>query len=298
MPGSFQRVRPSKRLNVHQVIVAVLIFVSIAWSLRGQQWRLQESALHIWIFDIGQGDAIFVETPDGKQMLIDGGPDNTVLSKLPSVMWPWDRTIDAVVVSHPDADHITGLVSVLDRYRVSHIYETGVRGGTAMIKELVRAIESEPAQHHLGRAGQSFEFDGVQIDILWPTQEAIVKEKDRNNTSIVMRLRYGKSTILLTGDAEASVEEQIAGIVGDIDALKVGHHGSKTSTSMDFLWKTKPEISLVSAGEENRYGHPHPIILTRLSQIGSEIWRTDIDGDILITSDGKRIQASPAFLPF
>jgi competence protein ComEC len=279
------------------ILLAIALFVFFI-PLSGKFMALRESGMRVWFFDVGQGDGMMIETPHGQQILIDGGPDQTILQKLPSIMWPWDRTIEAIFVSHPDADHITGLVSVLEQYKVETIYETGVRGGTSVIAELEQAITNEQTTHTLVRNGDAFEIDGVQIDILWPTQEAVQTEKNRNNTSIVMRVRYGAISLLFTGDAEESVENDFAASAGDVDVLKAGHHGSRTSTSFDLLSITKPEIAIISAGEENRYGHPHPIILLRLKQIGAKIWRTDLDGDIFVFSDGSSLQSKPAFLPF
>ncbi len=277
------------------LVFAIFVF---AIPLYGQLMCLREPGMRAWFFDVGQGDGMLIETPNGKQILIDGGSDQTILQKLPSVMWPWDRQIEAMFVSHPDSDHITGLVSVLERYDVEAIYETGVRGGTSVIKELEQAMEKEQTKRTLVQQGDAFEIDGVQIDILWPTQQAINTEKDRNNTSIVMRVRYGATSILFTGDAEEVVEDDFAKQAGDVDVLKAGHHGSRTSTSFELLSFLKPEIAIISAGEENRYDHPHPIILSRLAQIGAKIWRTDLDGDIIMFSNGLSIQVKSAFLPF
>ncbi len=295
---SLHRVKPARKIQrtYGLAIFAVCLFFII--SLLSPFLRIHDPALRMWVFDVGQGDAIFLETPNGKQLLIDGGPDQSVLSKLSSVMWPWDRTIDAIIVTHPDADHITGLVSVLARYDIQTIYETGVRGGTPVIAELTEAMDAEHASHRVVRAGNAIEFDGMTIDFLWPTESAIKKEKDRNNTSIVMRIRYGNTVFLLTGDAEESVEEQIAVSAGDVDVLKIGHHGSKTSTGWKLLEITNPEVAIISAGEKNAYGHPHPIVLIRLLGRGVDIWRTDLDGDILVKTNGTTLETAPVFLPF
>ena len=252
----------------------------------------------MWVFDIGQGDAIFIQTKEGQQILIDGGRDQKILQKLSSVMWPWDRTIDAIVATHPDADHITGLISVLDRYQVNTIYETGVRGETPMIDALVEAIGREEAAHTILRAGDRFDFGDVQFMIEWPTQEAVNSAKDRNNTSIVLKLIYGSHSILLTGDAEKEVEAEIAKKIGDVDVLKVGHHGSVSSSTLTFLEQIKPEYALIPVGEKNSYGHPHPVVLSRLMQVAAQIFRTDLDGDILVTTDGTHLQVGPKSLPF
>lgn len=300
MISRIRRVTPLRPIQQYRrrlffLCVAILFFLI---PLSAQLSRLRESGMRVWFFDVGQGDGMLIETPHGKQLLIDGGPDQTILQKLPSVMWPWDRTIEAMFVSHPDSDHVTGLVSVFERYNVQAIYETGVRGGTSVIRELEQAILKEQAARFVVRQGDTFEIDGVTIDIIWPSEQAVRAQKDRNNTSIVMRVSYGDTEILFTGDADEYVEEDFAIQAGDIDVLKVGHHGSHTSTSATFLKAVRPEIAIISAGEENRYGHPHPIILSRLHEIGAEIWRTDFDGDILLFSDGLSIARRPVFLPF
>ena len=295
-----RRVTPHKRSHkffiLLRLFIAVIILFVIAYSALFA--RMETQGLKVWFFDVGQGDAIFIETPNGQQILVDGGPNNSILQKLSSVMWPWDHTIDAIVVTHPDADHITGLVSVLERYQVKTVYETGVRGGTTMIQAFDRAIVEEQSQNNFVREGQSYNWDGVQVFVRWPTEEAVKIQKDRNNTSIVLELVYGDTSILLTGDAEETIEEEIGFSVGDIDVLKVGHHGSKTSTSVQFLKAISPEVAVIPVGADNSYGHPHPIILERLKQVGASILRTDLDGDILLVSDSENYHVSPAFLPF
>lgn len=277
------------------LILCVILF---AFAFSSQFTRMQTSGLKVWFFDIGQGDATFIVTPSGKQILIDGGPDDTILQKLSSVMWPWDHSLDAIVVTHPDADHITGLVSVLQKFDVAEIYETGVRGGTPMIQALEKAIIEEQAKNKKVRENELYNWDGIQVFVYWPTDEAVKIEKDRNNTSIVLDLVYGETSILLTGDAEAIIETIVAPSVGDVDVLKVGHHGSKTSTSVRLLKAITPEAAVISDGKDNRYGHPHPIVLERLKEAGARILRTDLDGDILLVSDSVNYQISPAFLPF
>jgi len=295
-----RRVTPHKRSHkffiLLRLFIAVIILFVIAYSALFA--RMETQGLKVWFFDVGQGDAIFIETPNGQQILVDGGPNNSILQKLSSVMWPWDHTIDAIVVTHPDADHITGLVSVLERYQVKTVYETGVRGGTTMIQAFDRAIVEEQSQNNFVREGQSYNWDGVQVFVRWPTEEAVKIQKDRNNTSIVLELVYGDTSILLTGDAEETIEEEVGFSVGDIDVLKVGHHGSKTSTSVQFLKAISPEVAVIPVGADNSYGHPHPIILERLKQVGASILRTDLDGDILFVSDSENYHVSPAFLPF
>ena len=281
---------------VLRAFVVILLFS--LWPILTQYSHTESNELRVWFFDVGQGDGIFIETPNGKQILIDGGRDKTILEKLSSVMWPWDRTIDALIATHPDADHITGLVSVLDRYDVETIYETGVRGGTAMIEAFETARKNEHAQNIFVREGSLFTYDGVTFEVYWPTQKAVQTESNRNNTSIILVVSYVDRRVLLTGDAEELVEKEVENRLGDVDVLKLGHHGSKTSSSVSFLKTTKPEIAIISAGVNNSYGHPHPIVLSRLQELGVRVLRTDLDGDILLKTDGNNLLVEPVFLPF
>lgn len=255
--------------------------------------------LHVWFFDIGQGDAIFIETPTGEQILVDGGPDAGVLAKLGSVMAPWDKTIDAIVLTHPHADHVAGLVPVLERYDVVAIYDSGAMNRTGTMETFNEdAADERTVYHHVDETDR-FAFGDVILDVVAPTstREGTVPE-DPNEASVVILLTFGETTLLLTGDATADIEGEIANAVGDIDVLKVGHHGSMTSSSYAFLETTTPEIGVISVGAENTYGHPHPAILKRLAERNIRVLRTDQDGDILLISDGGEPTVEPSPLPF
>ncbi len=287
------------RSKILQIVPIILFFVLISFWPILTTWNLQpHGELQIWVMDVGQGDAILIRTKEGKKILVDGGRDQMILQKLGSVMWPWDKTIDAIVATHPDADHITGLISVLKRYHVNTIYETGVRGETPMIDALAKAIPVEHATHTLLRSGDAFDFGDAHFIVEWPTQQGIDSSKNTNNTSVVLKLVYGSRSILLTGDAEKEVEDVIGSKIGDVDVLKVGHHGSVYSTTPNFLAEIKPEYALISDGVNNPYGHPHPVVLDRLRAVAAKIFRTDLDGDILVTTDGTYLRVKPTFLPF
>ncbi len=289
--------RYSKQLK-HVVLLGLILliaFVPTFYSIH----ITHADELQIWFFDIGQGDATFIQTPEGKQILVDGGPDDRVLQKLGSVMWPWDRTLDAIVVTHPDADHITGLVNVLEQYEVREIIETGARGTTPVIRALDEVIEQEQAVHRIVKMGEVILFDGLTLHVVWPLQTYENEQPDdRNNTSIVLLAEYGQTSVLLTGDAEVESEVGMQSFLQDVDVLKAGHHGSSSSSTSAFLKQIQPEVTIISAGVDNRYGHPHPVVLDRLSQIGSKIFRTDLDGDILLTSSGEEPTIKPSPLPF
>ena len=257
--------------------------------------------LRVWVFDVGQGDAIFVETPEGRQVLIDSGPDQEVLNKLGSVLSPWDRTIDDVLLTHPHEDHLAGFVELLKRYDVETVYETGVLSSSPTYKVFSKVVKEENANHIFVHSGMEISLEkNISLRILAPDQSLTgTKLENLNMASIVVELIYGETSILLTGDAPFEEEEDLwADMIVPIDILKVAHHGSGASTSQHFLEVTHPRETVISVGEGNDYGHPHPVLLKRLQEIGTHIWRTDQDGDILIISFGgePEIQSNP--LPF
>lgn len=263
--------------------IMVLALVSI-WE---NKFVCDQETLCVWFFDVGQGDGIFIKTPSGKKIIVDAGPDASILTKLGEVMWPWDKTIDAIVMTHPDADHISGFIPILKRYRVGRVFETGVVADTQIDTELRNIIQTERIPITRVRRGDILPFSDVSLAVMWPSDEVVSRaEEGRNNTSVVIKLMYGETTVLLTGDAEEISEKQFAGALGHIDVLKVGHHGSVSSTSPFLLQSIHSNFAVFSVGANNRYGHPHPLILDRLQAISAKIFRTDIDGDILLRSHG------------
>ncbi|MBU0646372.1 MBL fold metallo-hydrolase [Patescibacteria group bacterium] len=285
-----------------QPAVLALALLSLAFTiffLESYQSLGQSRELKVWFFDVGQGDAIFIETPNHQQILIDGGPGSSVLSKLGGVMLPWDKSIDAIFFTHPDADHITGLIPVLERYEVAAIYETGLDGPTQTMQTLEAAIVAEGAAHEIIAAPQTFQIDGLTIRVLSPAPGFDGQMiKDTNAASVVCELIFKDTSILLAGDATADQEPDYGPLAGDVDVLKVGHHGSLTSTGVALLNAVTPEIAIISVGVDNRYGHPHPAVLERLNQRGITVFRTDQDGDILLISRGGEPEVFPAPLPF
>lgn len=254
-------------------------------------WELSKPRfLEVNFFDIGQGDSIFLQTPERWQTLIDGGPGSAVLEKLGKEMPFWDRTIDLVILTHPEYDHMSGLIEVLKRYKVKNILWTGVLRDTPEYKEWVRLINKEGARIIIAQAGQK--IDICYCEILYPLENLEGQEvKNTNNTSIIIKLSFGETSFLFTGDAYKSVERELVELGAEIDSdvLKVGHHGSKTSTAPEFIQVVSPEIAVISVGRENKYGHPHQEVLETLTKYGIRILRTDRDGDIKIISDGESL---------
>jgi len=255
--------------------------------------------LEVNFFDVGQGDAIFVETPQKHQILIDGGPASAILEKLSKEMPFWDRSIDLIILTHPERDHLAGLLEVLKRYKVENILWTGIVRNTTEHQEWQELIEEERAgenaQIKIAKAGQKITSPGLVMEILHPFESLEGKEfENSNDTSIVVKLIFGKNSFLFPGDASKSVEKELVEKELDIDSdiLKIGHHGSKTSTAEEFIEKVSPEMAVISAAKDNQYGHPHQEVLETLAKYDIKVLRTDESGDIKIISNGKNYEVS------
>jgi len=261
----------------------LLILALLAWG------NLPDGRLHVFFLDVGQGDAIFIQTPAGRQVLIDGGPNPSVLlSQLGRRMPFWDRSLDLVVLTHPDADHINGLVPVLERYEVDAVVfrEMGcVRPACEQWRQLV---EEEVVAVYRGEAGLEIELDeGLRLTVLHPGTDFLTDE-GFNANSLVMQLTYGQATVLLTGDIQASVERHLLvnGVSLMSHVLKVAHHGSCDSTTQAFLDAVDPELVVISVGVDNEFDHPCDALVERLSD--RRLYRTDKHGTVALTTDGQR----------
>lgn len=251
----------------------------------------QPSGLTVTFFDVGQGDSILVEGPTGVQMLVDGGPTDSVLRELGVRLPFWDRTLDAVVATHPDADHVGGLPAVLERYDVAYVLEPGIGNTTRAWNLFVDAVEAEPdVTHVVARAGQRLDLGGgAYADVLYPDRD-VSKVKDTNAGSVVLRVVYGETSVMLTGDAPTKVEQELFLAHGyglDSDVLKAGHHGSKTSSFPDFVESVSPDYVVFSRGCDNRYGHPAPSVVSYFESLNIKILDTCEDGTISFSSDGS-----------
>ncbi|KKQ67999.1 MAG: hypothetical protein A3F95_01300 [Candidatus Nealsonbacteria bacterium RIFCSPLOWO2_12_FULL_39_31] len=275
-------------------VLGVLVFLNIFVWL-GVYYESGQKLLRVDFFAVGQGDSMFIETPKGRQVLIDGGPDATVLEKLAKEMLFYDRTIDLVILTHPEKDHVFGLLEVLKKYEIKNILWTGAVRDTVEWQEWSRLIKEAGAKIKIARAGERVVLQKkplIYLDILFPFESLEEKEfKDSNDTSIVARLVFGENSFLFTGDATIKTEKDLIAenVFLDSDVLKVAHHGSKTSSSENFLKTVSPEIAIIEVGE-NSYGHPTSEVLATLKQFGIHILRTDQDGDIKIVSDGEEVK--------
>lgn len=279
----------SPKLFFTKIILGCLVFLNIvAWFI---VWDLaQPKFLEVVFFDVGQGDATFIETPQRIQILIDGGPSSVILEKLAKEMPFYDRTIDLIILTHPEKDHLFGLLEVLKKYKIKNILWTGVVKDTAEFQEWRNLINKEGAKIIMAQAGQQIDIGLAQggpilLDILNPSEDLEGQEfKDSNDTSIVADLVFKDVSFLFTGDITEKVEKKLN---VDSDILKVAHHGSKTSSSPEFLKKVSPDIAIISVGE-NKYGHPSPEVLANLENFGIKTLITKELGDIKIISDGEK----------
>ena len=258
-------------------VVAVAAGVSV-WAGRPSQ------ELRIWFADVGQGDGIILRTPTKETIVVDGGPRQDFVQEVDSHIPVTDRNIDLLVVSHADADHITGLAALVESGRVRNaLINRDSTKQTKIYQRLLTALEQQHVNVIEARAGQQYSFGEVQVRVLWPTETSLTSRKESNEKSIVLRVSYGSQDILLTGDAPSLVEKKLLeqGSVLDAEVLKVGHHGSASSTSEDFLRAVQPDIAILSVGAKNRYGHPSARVVSLLQKSGITTLRTDVVGDVL-----------------
>ncbi len=245
-------------------------------------FETNRGVLYVYALDIGQGDALYIRTPQGRDMLIDTGPDKRVLEKVSQVM-PWyDRSLDVVVITHPDLDHIGGLPHVLDRYTVDQFIDSGKESDNYVYKEVERILLEKDITRRRARAGTRIDFgDGAYFDVLYP--DINVTKVSTNDASLVGKLSFGSSSIMFMGDASISVENHLVDVYSislESTLLKAGHHGSKTSTGDLFLDTVMPERIVLSLGKNNRYGHPHKDVISRIESRSIPYDRTDTDGTI------------------
>ncbi len=268
---------------------AIIILLGVSFY----QTLEESKALEVDFFDVGQGDAILIKTPDHQGILIDGGPNNAVVNKLGENLPFFNKEIDLVILTHPHADHLVGLIEVLKRYEVKKIISTGVVHPTPDYLTWLEEIKKQNVPMEIAKAGETLDFgSGIKMEIFYPVEDLAGKQVENlNNTSIVGKLIFGRTSFLFTGDAEMEVWDELIGRGVDLkaDVLKVAHHGSKNATSKNFLEKVQPKFAIISVGENNSFGHPSRIILNYLENIGAQILRTDEQGDVKITSDGEKL---------
>jgi competence protein ComEC len=274
----------------YYLLLTVCTLLVINIFLLRLDWRNSQKFLTFAMLDVGQGDGLFIESPTGVQIMFDGGSPRKILSPLSRVISPFDKTIDALIITNPDADHIGGFADILNSYKVDYVFEPGTLNDSTIFQNLKSEIKRQEIPYILARRGMRLHIGaGAVIDILFPDRD--VSFWDTNDGSIVARLTYGNTSILLTGDSTVATEKIILSQDSEnvkSSILKVGHHGSRTSTSDILVEAVAPKYALISSGKDNKYGHPHPEAMSTLNQYGANIFRTDLLGTIIMRSDGLK----------
>ena len=280
-----------KRYWVGAIAGLVVLVVGIIW-----QWP--DGKVHLVACDVGQGDGILIWRGSA-QVVVDGGPDKKIIDCLSRFVPFWDRSIELMVLTHPEADHVTGLVEVLGRYQVGQLVVSNVAKDTAIFKKFKNKVVENGVPVHIAMAGQEMRINGLEFEIVNPpiggsNEERVlgakIMEEGVNETSVVLRLKYGQFRALLTGDIGSETETLLVNSARDLhsDILKLGHHGSKYSSTEAFLRAVKPQLAVISVGKNN-YGHPTKEALERLKVAGAKIMRTDQDSDVEVVSDGEKM---------
>ena len=254
-----------------------------------------DGRLHVTFLDVGQGEATLIVTPSGRQVLVDGGPDSRIVMQALGERLPfWDRSLDVVALTHPHGDHINGLLGVLDRYDVDILLHRSADYPTAEYARWQQALTDRAGRSTVLEAQRGHRIalgDGVVLDVLHPGP--VTLDGETNNNSLVLRLSYGEVVFLLTGDVETPIESALLARGAPVDAtvLKVGHHGSATSSSAPFLEAVSPSLAVISVGKGNRFGHPDADVLQRLHAIlpRDRVLLTSQHGDVKVTTDGHRL---------
>ncbi|MDE2125315.1 MAG: MBL fold metallo-hydrolase [Armatimonadetes bacterium] len=286
-----------QRVFAMLAVAAALNSGMLAVSLAAASRR---SPLVITFLDVGQGDAAVVQTPAGHVMLIDTGGihpegDNEGRRTVaPFLRYRGIWRTDVMILTHPHLDHIGGAALVLSQFPDRVVIDDSVDESLPQVQQIRREAASDNAAYLTAAPGEQIDFgDGVVAHILGPT--ALEEMGTPNNASVVVRLTYGRTAVLFMGDAEAPEEQELlaSGQALGCNVLKVGHHGSKTSSTPELLARAHPQVAVISVGAHNRYGHPSPSVVRRLNQDGIRVYRTDINGAVRCTSDGATITATP-----
>lgn len=278
----------SKQLKVIQRIILVVIFALglLLYSITTSQ---QEGVM-FYFLDVGQGDASLIVMPNNIQILIDGGPGERILSKVGAYMPFYDRTIEYVILTHAHSDHMDGILEVAQRYKISTFIYNGVEDGA---EDVLEELTKQNTKIVIVNKEDELEISqDVVFEILFPDRSlAPIEHEDPNDSSIVARVLYKDTSVLYTGDAPREVERYLVdiGVIQSSNILKIGHHGSKTSSDNNFVRMVNPVYAVISVGK-NSYGHPHTRTLSTLKKVSTTVLRTDKEGDIIFYSDGSVVE--------
>lgn len=276
-----------------RALVIVFLLTAVIGGTVAMAERVQPTvALHV--LDVGQGDAILLRSGSA-DVLVDGGPDATVLQRLGALRPAWDRRIEVVVLTHPQQDHLAGFLPLLEREQVGLLILPRIAAENDLFRAFVESVLARGIPVRFAEIGQRISADGLTLTVLGPDAQALaLGKKNPNNGAIVLRAEFLSAfSALLTGDIERPAEHLLVrrwGAALDVDILKVAHHGSKTSTTVRLLRATSPSLAVVSSGAGNRFGHPHEVVLARLADL--KVLRTDERGTVSLIARGGRMTLS------
>ena len=276
------------RIAKRTLAFLLVLCVALLPSCSTVRFTAEDGFLYITFFDVGQGDAILLQTADGA-ILVDAGTENAEESLLLSMQTLGVLSLSLFVMTHPDADHIGGADGVIDRLPIDEVWCSGSPSDTGATRRMEAALERADLAAKPVTTGERYTLGALQLLVLSPERPT----SNTNASSVVLLVSYGETDILLMGDADAKAEakilEEFPSWEIDCELLKAGHHGSRTSSSTDFLSVATPEYTIISCGAGNSYGHPHGEVLERLSAVGSEVLRTDLEGSIYFYTDGRTL---------
>ena len=275
-------------------LAGALVLVVLNMVILVAVLQKHEPVLSVSFLNVGQGDSILIQSPTGTTLLIDGGPDRSVLRELSKKLLPWDRTIDVVVETHPDKDHIAGLGDVLERYRVKSYLDPGVPDQTSVSSHVMEAVGREQGLvQTIARRGMRLHLGGgAYADVLFPDRDEST-QTETNDASVSLHVVYGNTSFMLTGDLPSTLEDHLVALDGNAlksTVLKAGHHGSKFSTDSIWLHAVDPDVVVISAGKRNTYGHPSPEAVERIRASGARMVSTIDSGTITFVSDGAQVR--------
>ncbi|MCM3291812.1 MBL fold metallo-hydrolase [Paenibacillus sp. MER 180] len=291
-----------KRIYIYGLILSLLIVVGCSPASetiqvstketvtpQAHKHQLAGSTLQVYYLDVGQGDSTLIKTPKGQHVLIDGGQNGQGENVVSYLKQYGVKELDAVIATHPDADHIGGLDTVIDAIPVKSVYAPRVSHTTKTYKDFLMAVKNRGLKIKAAKAGLELPLDGVAAEFLAPVGDY---GKDLNAWSAVLKVTYKNTSFIFSGDAEKKSETDMVNSGANLkaDVYKVGHHGSDTSTSAEFLKAIHPTYAVISVGKDNKYGHPKDVVLDRLRKSGVKVFRTDEQGTIISISDGKTIK--------
>jgi competence protein ComEC len=254
--------------------------------------------LEVYFLNVGQGDSTFIKTPENYQIIIDGGQDSLALQKISEIIPFWDKTIDLVILTHPEKDHMQGLLEILKKYKADYILQAGIKKNSDGYNEWLKTLENQEkrgASIITVKSGDIVRLGSSKINIVFPLENLIGQETEdsTNEACIVSKLFFGNNSFLFTGDISAKTEKEIIRVFDassiKADVLKVAHHGSKYSTSEEFLEKITPQFAVIPVGK-NSYGHPTAEVLQRLEKFGIKVLRTDVNNTVKFISDGNNLK--------